>query len=218
MKKGFMKLMRGGKPKHFHVTIFGSARIKDNDKYYKEIYKLAKMIGENGMDIVTGGGPGIMEAANKGHKDGANGNGTHSIGLGVNLPHEQGFNDSVRIYKKHKRFSARLDHFMTLSNAVVIAPGGVGTLLELFYTWQLVQVKHLCNIPIILLGDSYKGLVDWLKKEPLKRKFFNKEDLQLLYHAKNAKEAMKIIDEANAAFKRGGEDFCLNYKKYRLEI
>lgn len=208
--------MQGKGHGHFHVTIFGSSRIKKNDKYYKEVHKLAKMIGERGLDVITGGGPGIMEAANSGHQAGSKDNNSHSIGLGIVLPHEQKFNSSVRLYKKFKRFSNRLDNFMLLSNAVVVAPGGVGTLLELLYTWQLMQVKHTCNIPIILLGDMWPDFIKWLKHQPLKRNFFDKKDLQLLYYAKDYKDAMKVIDEAYRGFQKGNKNFCLNYKKYKL--
>ena len=214
-KKDFERLY---KEKHFRVTIFGSARIKKDDKRYKEIKKLAEMIAEQGIDIVTGGGPGIMEAANLGHQEGKKKSRveTHSIGLGIKLPHEQVFNKNVGESKTFNRFSNRLDNFMLLSNIVVVAEGGVGTLLELFYTWQLMQVKHICHIPIILLGKQWKGLIKWLKKEPLKRGFFSKEDLELLFVVKNAEEAMKIIEKAHYEHKKGNEDFCINYKKYKI--
>ena len=214
-KQEYNKLL---KEKHFHVTIFGSARIKKNDPTYKMVYKLSELLGEKGIDIVTGGGPGIMEAASFGHKIGKKKSGlyTHSIGLGIKLPHEQKYNNAIDVSKTFNKFSKRLDNFMLLSNVVVVAPGGVGTLLELFYTWQLMQVKHTCNIPIILLGDMYEGLIHWLEKEPLKRKFFNKEDLNLLFHAENPEEAMKMIETAYKEFKAGNKNFCLNYRKYKL--
>ncbi|MEM3074868.1 MAG: LOG family protein [Candidatus Pacearchaeota archaeon] len=206
------------KPKHFHVTIFGSARIKRGDPRYRLIYELAQRIGEKGIDIVTGGGPGIMEAASLGHEAGRKKSGldSHSIGLGIKLPHEQKYNKGVNISRTFNRFSSRLDSFMLLSNVVVVAPGGVGTMLELFYTWQLMQVKHTCHIPIILLGDMWGGLLKWLKKEPLKKRFFEKEDLKLLFYAKNGNEAIKIIDAAYKQFMKGGEDFCLNFEKYKV--
>jgi uncharacterized protein (TIGR00730 family) len=202
--------------KDFRVTIFGSARIKKNDPVYKQVYKLSHMIAERGLDVVTGGGPGLMEAASKGHKEGNMKSRAHSIGLGIKLPHEQSFNKSVGYHAEFKRFSSRLDNFMLLSNVIVVAPGGVGTLLELFYTWQLMQVKHTCNIPVILMGDMWKGLLEWLKQQPLKRKYFNKEDLELLYIVKDCNEAIKIIEESYKSFKKGGKNFCLNYKKYKI--
>ncbi|MBS3072453.1 LOG family protein [Candidatus Pacearchaeota archaeon] len=201
---------------HFRVAIFGSARVKRGDPRYKMVHELAKKIGERGIDIVTGGGPGIMEAANSGHKEGSKKSGAHSIGLGIKLPHEQVFNKAVGYKKTFNRFSSRLDNFMLLSNVVVVVSGGVGTLLELFYTWQLMQVKHVCNMPIILLGDMWSGLLKWLKNEPLKKGFFDKKDFHLLYHAKSYDEAIKFIDMAHKEFTKGNKDFCINYKKYSV--
>jgi len=105
---------------------------------------------------------------------------------------------------------------MLLSNVIVVAPGGVGTLLEFFYAWQLVQVKQVCNIPIILLGKQWPDLIKWLENYPLKSKFFKKEDLNLLFLAKDSKEVMKMIDRAYEEFKKGDKNYCLNYKKYKL--
>src|SRR3989344_3852218 len=199
------------KEKRFRVSIFGSARIKKGDENYKQVYDLAKILGERGIDVVTGGGPGTMEAANSGHKNGSKITHSHSIGLSINLPKEQKTNKSVDIEKRFERFSSRLDNFMLLSNAVVVTPGGVGTLLELFYTWQLVQVKHRSNIPIILMGKQWKGLLKWLEKEPLKNKYFERKDLDLLFLAKNHKEVIQIIEQAYKEYKAGKKDF-LSYK------
>jgi uncharacterized protein (TIGR00730 family) len=205
--------------KHFHVTIFGSSRIKKNDPVYKQVKKLAGMIGERNIDVVTGGGPGIMEAANEGHRKGTKNNGgdSHSIGLGIKLPHEQGFNDSVQLHQKFEKFSRRLDNFMLMSNAIVVAPGGIGTMLELFYTWQLMQVKHICHIPFILLGKQWGPFIDWMEKYPLKKKYLDKEDMNLVFLADTCEEAIKIIEKAHKHWKEGDKNFCLNYKKYKLE-
>lgn len=202
--------------KKFRVTIFGSARTKIGNKEYKQIYTLAKMLGSKGIEVVTGGGPGIMEAASKGHKAGRKDKKNHSIGLAIKLPKEQKINKSVDIVKKFKHFSDRLDNFMLLSNAVVVAEGGVGTLLEFLYTWQLVQTKEICNIPIILLGNMWPDLIKWFEKWPLKKKYFEKYDLNLLFLAENCKEAVKMIDNAYEEYKTGNKRFCLNYKKYKL--
>ncbi len=200
----------------FRVTIFGSARMKKGDKEYEEIYELAKMIGEKGIDIVTGGGPGITEAASAGHKAGRKETGSHTIGLNIKLPHEQRMNPYVDVKVEFTRFSERLDNFMLLSNVIVVAHGGIGTMLELMFAWQLMQTKHVCNIPIVLLGEQWLGFVKWLKEEPLKRKFFNQEDLEILYSAKNPNEAMTIINDAHEAHKQGVKNFCLEYAKFRL--
>lgn len=201
----------------YRVVIFGSARIQKGDGLYTEVHDLAKRLGEKGMDVVTGGGPGLMEAANAGHGDGVKKGGAESIGLNIKLPHEQGFNKHLDIKEEFERFSGRLDHFMYLANAVVVAPGGVGTLLEFAYTWQLMQVKHICNMPIILLGEMWGGLLEWIKENPLERSFLDQDDYDLLFTAKNSDEAFEIIKEAYDGFKEGSENFCLNYEKYKPE-
>jgi uncharacterized protein (TIGR00730 family) len=201
----------------FRVAIFGSARIKKNDSVYKHVYSIGKLLGEKDIDLVTGGGPGLMEAANGGHKAGSKITGARSIGLNIKLPREQKVNKHLDVKKEFATFSERLDIFMRLSNAVIVAPGGVGTMLELFYAWQLVQVSQICNIPIILLGDVWKGLAEWLKKEPLRKRYFNKKDFDMLFFAKNSKEAIDIIEGALGEFNKGGKNFCINYKKYRID-
>lgn len=198
--------------KRFRVSIFGSSRIKKNDPTYKQIYDLAKRLAERGIDVVTGGGPGIMEAANLGHNEGSKKTNARSFGLNIFLPHEQKLNSGVQVEKRFKRFSQRLDNFMLLSNAVVVAHGGVGTLLELFYTWQVLQVEHINRIPIILLGKQWSGLLEWLRDEPLKRGYFDKRDFQLLFHAEDLAEVTKIIDAAHEEFKHGQDkNFVLKY-------
>ena len=203
--------------KHFKVALFGSARTEPGDGTYTKIGHLAEMLGERGIDILTGGGPGLMRAANEGHVLGTDksGSNAHSIGIGVRLPWNQKFNEAVKYKEKVNRFSKRLDEFMLMSNAVVVAPGGLGTMLELFYTWQLVQVHHICDIPIILLGEQWGGLLKWIKKEPLKGNYLDEKDFKLVFHAKTSKQAMEIIEQSYKHFKKGGKNFCLNYEMYR---
>ena len=204
------------KDKHFRVAIFGSARVKRGDKTYKLVYQLAKMIGQENLDIVTGGGPGIMDAATDGHRKGNKKHDAHSFGLLVKLQEEQKANKHLDIKREFNHFSERLDNFMILSNAVVVAPGGIGTLLEFFYTWQLIQVKQICDIPIILVGDKYRELINWIRKGPLKHKFLNKEDFNSIFFARNPNEAMEILKKTNEIYKKGGKNICLNIKKYKL--
>jgi uncharacterized protein (TIGR00730 family) len=201
----------------FRVAIFGSARLKRNDPIYNQVQKLAKLIAAEGIDIVTGGGPGLMDAASRGHHSGRKGKETYTLGLTIHLPREQKESYHLDLKRDFHKFSKRLDNFIHLSNVVVVAPGGVGTTLELTYVWQLVQVKHSCEIPIILFGNMWEGFVDWIKKGPLKYKFLDLKDLELLYHARNCDEVMKIIKLANLEYKKGSKNICLNINRYKVK-
>jgi uncharacterized protein (TIGR00730 family) len=204
------------KENDFRVTIFGSAQVKKGSRYYKDIYDLSKLIGKKGYDVVTGGGPGIMEAACNGHKAGSKNNDSVAIGLNIKLPHEQRLNAGVDVSHEFNKFSNRLDNFMLFSNVIVVAPGGVGTLLELFYSWQLMAVNHTCRLPIILYGGMWKGLLDWFKKYPLKQGYFSKEEYDLLFYAETLNEVIEIIDHAHLAYKSNNKDLCLNIKRYKV--
>jgi len=203
---------------HFRVAIFGSARIEEKDPIYNQINRLARMIAEAEMDVVTGGGPGLMEAANKGHKEGRKNDKIHSLGLNILLPNEQDANGHLDIKKDFDRFSDRLDYFMSLSDVVVVAPGGVGTILELMYTWQLQQVEHTCNSPIILLGKMWKPFIEWIEKWPLKQRLMSKSDMMPIFLAEDCEEAMKIIKKAQHDFNEKGPDYCWNFFKYKLDV
>jgi uncharacterized protein (TIGR00730 family) len=202
---------------HFRVAIFGSARIGRDDPNYELVSNLARLIASEAMDVVTGGGPGMMDAASNGYFKGKKNESQHSIGLNIRLPHEQTEARHLDIKKDFYNFSSRLDHFMVLSDAVVVAPGGVGTLLEFFYTWQLVQVEHICNIPIILLGEMWFDLLRWIRKWPMARGLLDQHDVELLYVTRNCDEAFTIIQEAYRSFREGGKDFCHNYHMYKLK-
>lgn len=201
----------------FRVAVFGSARLQPGDDIYTSIYELAKEIGERGFDIVTGGGPGLMEAANAGHRAGTNGNGAHSIGLTIELPFEVEGNKHLDIKQHFDRFSQRLDTFMALSQVVVVTPGGIGTCLELFYSWQLTQVKHICHIPIILCGEMWTELLEWIKKYPLQQKLMSSEDMSNILVAEDNQDVMKKILKLHEVFKKEGENFCLNFQKYKID-
>jgi hypothetical protein len=175
----------------YRVSIFGSARIKPDTEEYKGVYTLAKELAENGADIVTGGGPGLMEAANAGAKEGSSK--SKSFGIRIDLPFEATPNDHLDIKFYHKRFSSRLDEFMRISHAVVVTPGGIGTLLELLYTWQLIQVNHISARPIILVGDMWNGFLDWIKSEPLKAQLLDKSDFDNIIIVKNVHEVTKLL-------------------------
>jgi uncharacterized protein (TIGR00730 family) len=183
----------GTNKKKFCVVIFGSARIEPGDPNWYLIYDLAKGLAEEGIDLVTGGGPGLMDAASVGHHAGDVSRKALSIGLQIKLPKKQRDSDHLDIKKEFSRFSTRLDNFIEFANAVVVAPGGVGTLLELLYTWQLLQVHMIHDIPIILLGKMWQDLVHWIKKWPLKNNYLKQEDVDLLTVVDNYEEALDKI-------------------------
>lgn len=203
--------------KNFMVAIFGSARIKANDKTYKQVYALSRLIGQQGIGVVTGGGHGLMEAASSGHRAGKVGDHIHTVGLPIRLLKKEKANSSLDIKKEFDSFSKRLDTFMLLSNAVVVAPGGIGTSLELFYTWQLTQVKKICNIPIILMGDMWEDFLKWAEKWPLKKKFMGREDMNNIFLAKNPYEAIEIIKKFHDEYMKGSKYLCYNFQKYKLK-
>ena len=176
---------------YYRVSIFGSARLKPDTKEYSQIYQLAKKLAKNNVDIVTGGGPGLMEAANSGAKDGSSE--SKSFGLHVDLPFETSPNGHLDVTYHHKKFSSRLDEFMRISNAVIVAPGGIGTVLELMYTWQLIQVGHITARPIILIGTMWPGLLKWMKSEVLKKKLISNSDFDNILIVEHAEEAFDLL-------------------------
>lgn len=187
------KMMR--QKKHFRVAIFGSARVKSGDKVYREVAALAEMIGKKGFDVITGGGPGLMEAANKGHARGDTAGKADSIGLVIQLPWENEGNKYLEYQHRFHHFSKRLDTFLALSDVMVVTKGGIGSLLELFYMWQHLQVHHVEYKPIILIGEMWEQLIRWMKKEILSQNLVSPQDFDFIYIAKNTKEAMSMINK-----------------------
>jgi uncharacterized protein (TIGR00730 family) len=185
----------------FRVCLFGSARIRPQDPTYKEIYRLARELGAFGMDIVTGGGPGLMEAANRGVQDARSGR-SKSYGLPILLPRsDEVANKHLDIKSEHKRFSSRLDEFMRLSHAVVVAPGGIGTLLELAYVWQLIQVGLLEKRPVILLGTRFwEGLLEWMREQQLGKAYIGPHDFDCIRMVDSTDEAVALLREEQLRF------------------
>lgn len=185
-------------PRFYRCCIFGSARIKPDDKIYREVTELAKLLAEAGIDILTGGGPGLMEAANLGARSGR-GDGDHrslSIGLPIELDFEPLPNQHLDIKRHHKKFSSRLDDFMRLSHSIVVTQGGIGTLLELFFAWQLIQVRHLSPRPIVLMDSEFwSGLVSWMKDYPLARKLVSAPDFENITIVNSPEEAFEVIEK-----------------------
>src|SRR5580704_18624938 len=160
--------LRPSKRSRYRVTIFGSARAKPGTYVYDEVKRVAAALAEMGCDIITGGGPGLMQAANEGAAAANAPERNRSVGIRVELPFEQDVNPFVEQAFEHKTFFTRLHHFVLTSDAFVVAPGGIGTVLELTMIWQLLQVKHLHDTPLILVGKMWAELMDWAKKNLLK--------------------------------------------------
>jgi uncharacterized protein (TIGR00730 family) len=153
----------------YRVTIFGSARVDPGHWVYAAVRDVAAELTRLGCDIVTGGGPGLMQAANEGVKL-ADPDGTHqqSVGIRVELPFEQDVNAFVTEAFEHKTFFTRLHHFVLVSDAFIVTPGGIGTVLETLLVWQLLQVRHLHDTPLILAGRFWDGLLEWAGTEMLR--------------------------------------------------
>jgi uncharacterized protein (TIGR00730 family) len=176
----------------YRVTIFGSARAKPGTLAYEETKRAAKALAELDCDIITGGGPGLMQAANEGV--GLAGK-SESLGIRVDLPFEQEVNPFVELAFEHRTFFTRLHHFVLASDAFIVAPGGIGTVLETMMVWQLLQVHHLDRIPLILVGKMWPGLIQWVRAEMLsfETPLMNAEDGDIPVCVANADEAIAII-------------------------
>lgn len=161
--------LRPTKRDRYRVTIFGSARVSPDHWVYAAVRDVAAELTRLGCDIVTGGGPGLMQAANEGVKL-ADPDGTRqkSVGIRVELPFEQDVNAFVTEAFEHKTFFTRLHHFVLVSDAFIVTPGGIGTVLETLMVWQLLQVRHLHDTPLILAGRFWDGLIEWATKEMLR--------------------------------------------------
>ncbi|WP_045213502.1 TIGR00730 family Rossman fold protein [Desulfonatronovibrio magnus] len=172
------------------VSIFGSARVLPDDPVYKLTFDIAKQLTESGYNVITGGGPGLMEAGNKGAVEG-DGN---SVGLHIHLPFEQKANDYVNLQCDFRYFFVRKVMFIKYARAYVVMPGGYGTLDELSEALVLTQTKRIKPFPIILVGsDFWSGLVDWFKTEMLTRKFVRQSDLDMFSIVDTAEEVLAAI-------------------------
>jgi uncharacterized protein (TIGR00730 family) len=172
------------------VSIFGSARIKPDSTEYATARKLGRSFAEHGWAVITGGGPGVMEAANRGAKEG----GGLSVGLNIELPHEQGSNAYLDISYTFKHFYARKVCFVKPAEGFVIFPGGFGTLDELFEALTLIQTGKAENFPVVLLDSDYWGeMLDWIRGELLADGMISPEDLDLLHVTDDYEEAVRTI-------------------------
>lgn len=174
------------------VSVFGSARTRTGSKWYEEAKKFGAMMGSEGFGIITGGGPGIMQAANHGAKN----VGADSIGIGIELPFEAGMNKYVTEGVECRYFFTRKVMFLKYSQAFVIFPGGLGTLDELFEALTLAQTGHAPKFPIVLVGKEYwSGLIDWLRNQVYESKRMSESDWDLFRIVDNAEEAYEKVME-----------------------
>src|SRR3972149_1777523 len=186
----------------FRVPIFGSSRIVRGGALFESARDLARQLSRLGCDIITGGGPGLMEAANEGAQEGDLSGKTKSYGLHIELPFEYKPNPFIDRLSSHRTFFSRLHHFVRLSHAYVVLPGGIGTSLETFMIWQLLQVGYIKDRPLILLGDMWKGLLEWMRKEMAPRHYLSPEDLEIAHVVSTIEAATRIIKAHKEKFDR----------------
>ena len=182
-----------GRHDRYRVTIFGSARAQPGTIAYLETKRLAAALSELSCDIITGGGPGLMQAANEGAASVSGP--SRSVGIRVELPFEQDVNSFVSQAFEHRTFFTRLHHFVLASDAFVVAPGGIGTVLETLMVWQLLQVGHLRDVPLILVGRMWPGLVEWARKSmvSVESPLANPDDMSIPQCVANADEAIALV-------------------------
>jgi uncharacterized protein (TIGR00730 family) len=172
------------------VSIFGSARSKPESADYKTTVKVARLLVENGFNVISGGGPGVMEAANRGATEA----GGKSVGLHIHLPHEQEPNKYANVRLAFKYFFIRKVMFVKYAVAYIIMPGGFGTLDELFEALTLIQTKRIKSFPVILVDSDYwNGLIGWIKEKMVREKTISSDDLELLRVVDTPEEAVGII-------------------------
>jgi uncharacterized protein (TIGR00730 family) len=188
-REGFEAVDRIDRPA---VTIFGSARVPDDDPAYINAHIVAGRFAEKGWAVVTGGGPGVMEAANRGAKEA----GGLSVGFNIELPHEQRSNPYVDVGLTFRHFYARKTMFVKAAEGFVVFPGGFGTADELFESLTLIQTGKVLHFPVVLFDSDYWGeLLDWIRGELLADRMISPEDLDLLYVTDDVDEAVaQVLD------------------------
>ncbi len=175
------------------VTFFGSARTPPDHPCYKEARRLAKMLGEHGFTVITGGGPGIMEAGNRGATEA----GAVSVGLNIQLPKEQRINPFVKRFKGFYYFFTRKVMLSASAQAYVFFPGGFGTLDEMFELLMLIQTKKMMRLPLVLVGKKFwDGLFGWVKTDLLAAGYIESDDMNIFHIVNSAEEAFEIIKKS----------------------
>jgi len=187
---GFQKVLEIDRPA---VSIFGSARVPEDSRPYRDARRTAQLFAEVGFAVVTGGGPGVMEAANRGCKEG----GGLSVGFNIELPHEQGPNPYCDIEMAFRHFHARKTMFVKAAEGFVIFPGGFGTLDELYESLTLIQTGKVLNFPVVLFDvDYWTEMLDWINGELLADGMISPEDVELLHVTDAPEEAVRLVVES----------------------
>jgi uncharacterized protein (TIGR00730 family) len=184
---GFQKVLEIDRPA---VSVFGSARVEEDTTPYRCAREAGRLFAEAGFAVVTGGGPGVMEAANRGCKEA----GGLSVGFNITLPHEQGINPYCDIAMTFKHFYARKTMFVKAAEGFVIFPGGFGTLDELFESLTLIQTGKVLDFPVVLFDSDYwEELLEWVRVEPLADGLISPEDVELVHVTDDPAEAVSLI-------------------------
>jgi uncharacterized protein (TIGR00730 family) len=188
-QEGFLAVERIGRPA---VSVFGSARVGEEHPAYRQARDVGRRLAEAGFAVVTGGGPGVLEAANRGAREG----GGLSVGFNIELPHEQRSNPYIDLALTFRHFYARKTMFVKAAEGFVIFPGGFGTLDELFESLTLIQTGKVLHFPVVLFDTGYwRPLVDWIERRPLAEGMVSPEDVALLLLTDDASEAVETIVE-----------------------
>jgi len=181
-------------PHNKKVAIFGSARTSPDSGLFQSIERISYELASEGWTIVTGGGPGSMEAANKGaYRYCGDDEEVCSLAHAIYLPFEEAINEYVQEHTKHKEFFSRLKTFSEC-DAFIVSPGGIGTLLEMALVYQLIQVGHLERKPVICVGRMWRTLREWLENEMLESKFLSYEELKMIHYVDRFSEAKQLLD------------------------
>jgi uncharacterized protein (TIGR00730 family) len=189
LRRGFEAVDRVPRPA---VTVFGSARVDASDAAYEQARRCGRLLAEAGFAVVTGGGPGVMEAANRGAKEG----GGYSVGFNVELPHEQEPNQYIDLGLTFHHFYARKVMLVKAAEGFILFPGGFGTLDELFESLTLIQTDTVRDFPVALIGTGYwRGLLEWIAEHPLAEGMISPEDVNLLHVTDDVAEAVELVRE-----------------------
>jgi hypothetical protein len=189
----------------FRVSVFGSSRVVPKDPLYSEAHALGERLAKAGCDIVTGGGEGLMQAVDRGASLGAL-NRPAGGELPVRTVTDGGTEPFVERVYRHRTFFSRLHHFVRLSSAFIVLPGGIGSTLEAMMVWQLLQAGHLPPTPFLLYGAHWRGLHGWLAGEALRRGYVNPEDVQLPTLVNTVDETVELILETLQEFRSGRQE------------